>query len=129
MCLAYKPNIERRPADRKKLSDGWHKYFGFRIPEENIYCEGCMERHPRLIDKHCPVRPCVMGRGLDNCAGCDEYVCGKLQERIVDRGELAKKRSADIPEDDYRSFIRPYENLPRLEEIRDRKRDAGGRTP
>jgi len=31
LCLAYKPNIEAHPENRQILSDGWYKYFGFRI--------------------------------------------------------------------------------------------------
>ena len=30
LCLAYRPNIDEHPENRQKLSDGWHKYFGFR---------------------------------------------------------------------------------------------------
>jgi hypothetical protein len=122
LCLAYKPNIERRPSGRKKLSDGWHKYFSFRIPEAGIYCEGCREENPKLIDAECPVRPCVIDKGLDTCASCGEYVCEKLRRRIVTRKDVAEKRGADIPEDDYRCFILPYENFYRLEGIRKQKR-------
>ena len=31
LCLAYEPNVARNPSNREKLSDGWHKYFGFRL--------------------------------------------------------------------------------------------------
>ena len=36
LCLAYRPHIEAYPEDRQRLSDGWFKYFGFRIPPEEI---------------------------------------------------------------------------------------------
>ena len=45
LCLAYWPNITANPANRQKLSDGWFKYFGFRIPPEEIQCDGCMSEH------------------------------------------------------------------------------------
>ncbi|MBN2084188.1 MAG: DUF3795 domain-containing protein [Anaerolineales bacterium] len=118
LCLAYKPNIENDPSNRSKLSDGWFNYFGFRIPEEGIYCEGCREEDPKLIDPGCPVRPCVIAKGLDNCSECGEYICPKLKERIVALPELEAKTGMEISEQDYRSFIRPYENLARLEELR-----------
>jgi hypothetical protein len=118
LCLAYKPNVEKNPADRKKLSDGWHKYFGFRISEEKIYCEGCMADNPVLIDAKCPVRPCVMAKGLENCSQCDKYICGKLKQRIVRIEDIQKKIGAQIPEEDYRLFIHPYENFLRLEELK-----------
>ncbi len=66
-CLAYRPNAEANPVGRQELSDGWHKYFGFRIPAEEIICDGCLAESPRLIDKACPVRPCVIERGFANC--------------------------------------------------------------
>jgi hypothetical protein len=118
LCLAYKPNIEDNPSNRKKLSDGWFKYFGFRIPEESIYCEGCLEKNPILIDAKCPVRPCVMEKEFENCSQCGEYICKRLNQRIVTYAEIKKKSAEDISGDDYRSFIQPYENLIRLEELR-----------
>jgi hypothetical protein len=118
LCLAYRPNVEQNPANQQKLSDGWFKYFGFRLPPEQIICDGCMAEDPKLIDQACPVRPCVIARGLENCAQCDQYVCEKLTERLVLREEVAKRVGGEIPEDDYRCFIRPYENKLRLDVLR-----------
>ena len=118
LCLAYKPNIEDNLSNQQKLSDGWYQYFGFRLLPEAICCDGCMAENPELIDKSCPVRPCVMAKGLDNCAGCEQYICERLQERLVVYEEVKKRVSGEIPEDDYRCFIQPYENLLRLEAIR-----------
>ena len=55
LYLAYKPNIDRNTENVQKLSDGWYKYFGFRIPAGETYCDGCMADQPRLIDLSCPV--------------------------------------------------------------------------
>ena len=118
LCLAYKPNIENNPANQQKLSDGWHKYFGFRIPPSEICCDGCMSNNPRLIDKNCPVRPCVIEKGLDNCSQCEQYVCEKLTERIVVFEEFKRKINSEIPGDEYHSFIQPYENKQRLDVLR-----------
>ena len=68
LCLAYRPNVDENPANQQVLSDGWHKVFGFRIPAEQIVCDGCMAESPRLIDKDCPVRPCVIVKGIARCA-------------------------------------------------------------
>jgi hypothetical protein len=68
LCLAYRPNVEANPSNPQTLSDGWHKYFSFRIPAGQIICDGCMAENPCLIDKSCPVRPCVIERGFANCA-------------------------------------------------------------
>ena len=83
LCLAYAPNVTNNPSNQEKLSNGWFKYFGFRLPPERILCDGCMAQNPRLIDRDCPVRPCVLERGLDNCAQCEEYICERLAERLV----------------------------------------------
>jgi len=118
LCLAYRPNVESNPANQQKLSDGWFKYFGFRLPPETILCDGCMAENPKLIDTACPVRPCVMEKGLDNCAQCQEYVCKKLTERLVVVEEIRKRVKAEIPEEDYYCFIRAYENKKRLDALR-----------
>lgn len=118
LCLAHRPDVERRPADRAKLSDGWITYFGFRIAPEKNRCDGCLAEHPHLIDSTCPVRPCVLERGLENCSLCGEYICGKLKERIVVREDAARRAGMEIPEDDYRCFILPYENFLRLRQLR-----------
>lgn len=118
LCLAYRPNVAANPANQQKLSDGWHTYFGFRIPPADILCDGCMADDPHLIDRNCPVRPCVIERGLDNCAQCGQYVCDKLRERLVVYEEVRQRVGAEIPEEDRACFIRPYENKQRLDALR-----------
>ena len=120
LCLAYRPNIEAEPSNRRVLSDGWHEYFGFRIPAEDIVCDGCMAESPRLIDKTCPVRPCVIQRGMAICSECPEYVRERLADRLVVYEELAAKHPRPIPAEDRIRFIRPYENKERLEQLRRR---------
>jgi hypothetical protein len=119
LCLAYKPNIEKHPENRQKLSDGWHRYFGFHLPPAEICCDGCMSEDPHLIDQRCPVRPCVIERGLDNCSQCEEYICDRLRQRLVTYEGVAERVVAEIPEDDRECFIRPYENKERLDALRD----------
>ena len=118
LCLAYRPNLESNPDNRQILSDGWFTYFGFRIPPEEILCDGCLAEGARLVDTACPVRPCVIERGLPNCAACGQYICAKLEERVVSREEVRQRMRAEIPEEDFQRFVLPYENKPRLEEIR-----------
>jgi hypothetical protein len=118
LCLAYRPNVERNPSNQQVLSDGWHKYFGFRIPPAEICCDGCMADDPHLIDRSCPVRPCVIEKGLDNCAQCESYVCAKLRERLVVYEQVRQGFGAEIPEEDRRRFIQPYENQVRLDALR-----------
>ncbi|MFP4050936.1 MAG: DUF3795 domain-containing protein [Thermoplasmata archaeon] len=120
LCLAYKENIELN--DRRKiLSDGWYKYFGFRIPADEIYCEGCITSdsvEADLIDKNCPVRPCVISKNIENCSRCEEYICDKLKTRLVSYEEIVKEYSENIPKKDRELIINPYENKKRLEKMR-----------
>ena len=118
LCLAYRPNVVANPSNQQKLSDGWYKYFGFRVPAEEITCDGCMADDPKLIDKACLVRPCVIQKGLDNCAQCEEYICERLSERLVICEAVRERAGGSVPEDDYQCFIRPYENKRRLEALR-----------
>ena len=118
LCLAYAPNIAHTPSNQQKLSDGWHAYFGFRILPDEIHCDGCLNENSRLIDTACPVRPCVIERGLENCAQCAEYVCARLSQRLVSYDQLLEKTGRPVPNDDYECFIRPYENKRRLAALR-----------
>jgi len=120
LCLAYKDNIENND-QRQFLSDGWHKIYRFRIPPDNIYCDGCINAEcltPKLIDKDCPVRPCVIEKGIENCSQCDDYICDKLKDRIVVYEDLLKRDDIKISRKEYINFIKPYENKKSLEALR-----------
>jgi hypothetical protein len=78
-----------------------------------------MSEDPHLIDQGCPVRPCVIERGLDNCSQCEEYICDKLKQRLVTYEGVAERVVAEIPDDDRECFIRPYENKERLDALRE----------
>ncbi len=119
-CPAYSGNITDK--DRQQtVSDGWFKIYGFRIPAEQCICDGCLTEHcenPRRIDTKCPVRPCVLAKGIPNCAYCDDYICTKLSKRIVNPKEVIKKCKEPISKEEYERFIKPYDNKTKLDEIR-----------
>jgi hypothetical protein len=118
LCLAFHENVKNNPDYPEIVSDGWHKYFDFRIDPKTICCDGCLSTKKEdlnLIDKDCPVRPCVIEKGLENCSQCDDYICEKLKQRIVTLESKKKKFGNDVPEEDYQRFIRPYENKRRLD--------------
>ncbi len=114
LCPGYSGNI-RSDKDRQATSDGWHKYFGFRIAPEDINCGGCFGDNEPL-DKECPVRPCVLQRGLDNCGYCPDMPCEKLKTRM-DFIEQYLGDLSGIPKDDYDRFLMPYLSKDRLVEI------------
>ena len=110
LCPAYKENIHG-PEDQQRTSDGWFKYYGFRIPPEQICCDGCLDERAgaRRIDANCPVRPCVIARGMETCGDCSEPGCKHFESRTVTRESVEKRFGAPIPPEDYRKFILPYE--------------------
>jgi hypothetical protein len=118
LCLAYRPNVEASPSNQQVLSDGWHKYFGFRIPPERIICDGCLAESSRRIDRACPVRPCVIEKAVPTCGQCPEYGCERLAERFVVYEETVARMGVPIPEEDRVRFIAPYENKRRLDDLR-----------
>lgn len=118
LCLAYRPNVEENQKNQQMLSDGWFKYFGFRVPAAEIVCDGCWTKAGNLLDKDCPVRPCVIEYGFENCGDCPKYVCDRLKDRIVNFDEISAKFKEGIPPEDRTRFIFPYESNTRLERIR-----------
>ena len=121
LCLAYRPNVEAHPENQQLISDGWYKYFGFRIPPEDILCDGCFLEGNETLDSECPIRPCVIEHGVANCAACDSYICDKLADILVDFDEMQAKFDQPIPEVDRKWFIFQYENKQRLAELRQKE--------
>jgi hypothetical protein len=120
LCLIYRDNL-KRVKDRERFRDGLLKYYGHKLTLEECYCDGCLtddSENPVLITADCPVRPCVMAKGLENCAYCDKYPCQELERKFIDYQKIRERFGAPIPEEDYRRFIMPYEGRQVLEKIR-----------
>lgn len=115
LCPAYEPNLKTL-ADRQRISEGWLKYFGFRIAPEEVGCVGCLNQGKHAYE-NCPVRPCVVQRGLQNCAHCDNFGCEKLQP-IMEFAKQLGKQFENMPAEDYVLFVHPYESKARLTQIR-----------
>jgi len=81
-------------------------------------CDGCVAENPRLIDKACLVRPCVIERGFANCSQCPDYACEKLTGRLVIYEDLVARTPFAIPAEDRTRFIAPYENKRHLDRLR-----------
>ena len=120
LCPAYKDNITSEE-DRQRISDGWFKYYGFRIPAEEIYCDGCLAENclnPRRIDPECEVRACALERELANCAHCRDYICEKLSKKIIKPEKIAERAGGSIPQRDFERFVKPYDSAKILADIR-----------
>ncbi len=112
LCPAYRENVHG-PQDQQRTSDGWFKYYGFRIPPEQICCDGCLDERMEAhrIDRECPVRPCVMALGIDTCGACRRSECEHFKSREVTRESVEKRIRRPISPDDYRWFVLPYERI------------------
>lgn len=102
LCPGYVGNIHT-DEDKQRVSDGWFKYLGFRIPTGDIGCGGCFDENDSG-DPNCPVRPCVKERQLANRAHCCDFGCDKLQTRM-NFVEENVNNPANIPEEDYSTYI------------------------
>jgi hypothetical protein len=123
-CPAYKENA-RTSEDRQWCSDGWHRYLGVRLNIDRCYCDGCQtpdaEQPTLVIGKYgCKIRRCAVFNGAETCAHCSVYPCEAIQTQFsfdsTSRDELAARLGAPIPEDEYLTFIEPYELHKHLEE-------------
>lgn len=120
LCHAYVENI-KKDDQRSLLSEGWNKIFSIDLKPEEIYCEGCLTclSKPNIIDKNCDVRACVISKGIENCAQCDDFPCKILESRIVRYDDWKEKVDFKLTRTDRKNFIKPYENYDRLIAIRE----------
>jgi len=122
-CPSYKENL-KTDEDRQRCSDGWEKYLGFRLsPGKLRLCDGCQApdaENPILYYKNgCTIRRCAVFNGAQTCAHCSVYPCEDLKAfQDVNRKEIEARIRTPIPEEQYLTFIEPYENLKHLDEIR-----------
>ncbi|MBN1423594.1 DUF3795 domain-containing protein [Candidatus Fermentibacteria bacterium] len=111
-CPAFGPN--RTGANLQRASIVWAEVFDVHIPPEAIACGGCRGRERDLLDQECPVRPCVLAKGLDDCGQCPDMPCDTLLRRWVSREEVEATLGRSLTEDDYRRYVLPFENAPYL---------------
>jgi hypothetical protein len=124
-CLAFVANA-RTPRDRIKCSNGWKEYLNASLNPKHCICNGCQTEDPwktgyLIPDRGCNIRPCAIALGVRTCAECSEYPCEDLKARIPGRGfrdGVAKRLGRPVPQDDYLTFLEPYEGLKHLDALR-----------
>lgn len=84
-CPVYRATQNNDDAERAKVAAMWSKLFKFEFKPEHINCDGCLNTGGRLFGhcSNCQVRLCGMDRKVENCAHCDDYLCGKLQGMLA----------------------------------------------
>ena len=124
-CPAYFVN-NRTQADQMKVASGWSKYLGLKISPKKIRCNGCLTADcgaNELPDSECPIKPCVIERGMNTCADCFDYPCEKLEARMKGIDKAISMFKGKISSEEYDLFIAPYDFRKTLREIRDRRVD------
>lgn len=81
-CPAYVATQADDRAELERVVAQWRQEFN--APDmtvESIMCDGCLTDEGRKCGhcSQCEMRACAMGRGLADCAHCDEYACERLQ--------------------------------------------------
>jgi hypothetical protein len=79
-CEAYKATQANDAEWRERIAKQWSEQYKIEFKPEQILCDGCLAGTERIIGHaaECGIRPCVLARGLRNCAGCEEYACETL---------------------------------------------------
>ena len=117
ICPAYAPNIGT-DEDARKTCEGFRACYGFQLKPGEVACAGCLNEG-RHIDADCPVRPCVMEKGLETCAQCSDFdACAKLKTRMDFLEPLPEKLSR-IPKEDFLKFVAPFQARPRMLALRE----------
>jgi len=74
----------------------------------------------KLPSRKCLIRQCVDKTGVANCAYCSLFPCDTLKGTagLWNRESIEARLGAALFEEDYVSFVKPFEGISRLEAIR-----------
>ena len=124
-CGAYNRDNHSQD-DRLKVAAAWMKYFGLNLAPEKLRCNGCWGDAcvgSDLPDPSCPIRACVMERGMNTCADCFDYPCEKMETRMKGIEEVMLRFKDSITHAEFDAYLAPYDARKTLNEIRDRRVD------
>jgi len=77
-------------------------------------------KESKLPNRKCLIRRCVDKTGVANCAYCARFPCDTLKATAAlwNRESIEKRVGSPISEEEYHSFVEPFEGIRRLEAIR-----------
>jgi len=86
-CIIYLAAREQDKIKKEKMIyeiiRGCKEYYGVDYQYEDINdCDGCKSDTGRLFFtcSNCKIRNCALGKGIENCAFCEDYACNELNE-------------------------------------------------
>jgi hypothetical protein len=105
------------PVVRQKLVDGWKKYFGHEnYTAENVKCDGCRS-DGRVADQQCKARPCAIERGVESCADCEDFPCGKVKSLLATGTGMiifCYPGTGELSREEYDLCMRQFNSMPGL---------------
>jgi len=113
LCKAHAPNVEKND-QRKTLAEMWNKYYGL-DPSIMGVCGGCRSNPS---DENCPVRKCVLDKGLNHCGDCGDFPCDIFYQRC---GSFSEEKKNNFDMDEYNEYILAYDNETRLKEYKSKR--------
>jgi hypothetical protein len=116
-CMAYAPNIKKNDK-RDELSRLWKKYYDIETTPDQIYCDGClcMKKDAKRIDDGCPVRVCVLEKGLQDCSECKNYPCDTfMQRKGLSYEDATMKLKNNFDNKEYHEYLFAFDNKSRLD--------------
>ena len=114
LCKAYAPNVQKND-QRKTLAEMWNKYYGL-DPSVMGICDGCRSDNPS--DTECPVRKCVLEKGLSHCGDCGDFPCEVFYQRC---GSFPDEKKKDFDMVEYAEYMFAYDNETRLKEYKTKR--------
>ncbi len=81
-CEAFVATRNDDDQKRAEIAQLWSKQYNADIKSEDINCDGCKSVGTRHFNycNVCEIRKCGMGRGVENCAYCNDYTCERLEK-------------------------------------------------
>ena len=85
VCTDCPANIATHADDRvalERVAGQWREeYNNPGITADSVACDGCVATSSRHSGHwyECDIRSCGAGRGVLNCAHCEDYACEKLE--------------------------------------------------
>lgn len=130
MCSSCPWGVWVRRTQREEEWDSYvedvKKYVGY-SPTKNP-CHGCQTPTENLsIDvgvhnflRGCSARKCAFHNEVRNCAYCSRYPCDKIKSLNLSnsRQDAEERIGEPIPDDKYLQFVRIFEGMKNLDEIR-----------
>lgn len=97
VCPAYIATQKDDKEGLAKTAKQWTEQFGTDVRPKDVVCDGCNTPSPKKASycNICEIRLCCIGKDLENCAACSEYICEKL-EKFFKEAPAAKEGLEEV---------------------------------